>query len=254
MFIIIKKIGDGLERVVFIFLSVIIAFPIIVFVMDYFNVSENLGLTNNLNIEEWTNFLSSYTSSVISSFIDAVILVSVTYMQIRANNRDSIDRDKENLRIQNMPILSYDIDSKKPKEEVQCKFIKTTIEDGNIYYLNIIVKNVGLSAVKDIKMDLKIDSLSETQRIIGKDTICILDKDNEFVINTYFSLKNSQVSYNIEIVAYYEDLLSNWYEQKTNVKYAATNIFLDGQKIGNVEYKVEEEQRILEENVNNKYE
>ena len=91
------------------------------------------------------------------------------------------------------------------------------------------------------------------QRILGRDTIYVLDKGEEFIINSFLNLKSSEEPYNILITVYYEDALSNWYKQMINVKYTATNISKDGKNIGIVEFEVEEEKTIEKKDINNRF-
>lgn len=55
----------------------------------------------------------------------------------------------------------------------------------------------------------------------------------------------------MNIIVYYEDVLSNWYRQILNVHYTATNILKEGY-IGIVRYEVNEEEIIKEEDIESK--
>ena len=55
----------------------------------------------------------------------------------------------------------------------------------------------------------------------------------------------------MDIIVYYEDVLSNWYRQILNVHYTATNI-LKGEYIGIVRYEVNKEEIIKEKDIENK--
>lgn len=152
-----------------------------------------------------------------------------------------------------MSILKYKIDSQEQQNGKSEEFILTNIDDGINYNFNILIKNIGLNTVKSIKVDIKIDSLINIkQRILGRDTIYVLDKGKAVIINSFFNLKSSEEPYNILITVYYEDALSNWYEQMINVKYTATNISKDGENIGIVEFEVEEEKIIEKKDINNR--
>ncbi len=248
-----KKCEDYIEKILYIMLFFITLVPIIIYYLDRYNVPTYMGWTTNVNSQNWLAFLANYSAGIMSAIIGAIVLVIVTVWQINRNKEDSIERDKLNLRIQNMPILKYKIDSKENNNGKLEEFILTNIDDGINYNFNILIKNVGLNTVKSIKVDIKMDSLINLkQRILGRDTIYVLDKEEEVIINSFLTLKSSEEPYNIFITVYYEDALSNWYEQVINVKFTATNISRNGENIGIIEFEVEEEKIIEKKDINNR--
>lgn len=248
-----KKCKDYIEKDLYILLFFITLVPIVIYYLDRYNVPTYMGWATDVNSQNWLAFLANYSAGIMSAVIGAIVLVLVTIWQINRNKQDSIERDKQNLRIQNMPILKYKIDSQEQQNGKSEEFILTNIDDGINYNFNILIKNVGLNTVKSIKVDIKIDSLINIkQRILGRDTIYVLDKGEEVIINSFFNLKSSEEPYNILITVYYEDALSNWYEQMINVKYTATNISKNGENIGIVEFEVEEEKIIEKKDINNR--
>ena len=62
--------------------------------------------------------------------VTASIYIAVN--QIKKNNEENERRDKENLRIQNMPLLKYNINTEAEDKESLGKFITTTIESGQV--------------------------------------------------------------------------------------------------------------------------
>jgi len=162
-----------------------------------------MGWATNVNSQNWLELLANYSAEIMSAVIGAIVLVLVTIWQINRNKQDGIERDKQNLRIQNMPILKYKIDSQESQNSELEEVILTNIDDGINYNFNILIKNVGLNIVKNIKVDIKIDSLINIkQRILGRETIRVLDKGEEVIINSFFALKSSEKPYNIPITAY----------------------------------------------------
>lgn len=150
-----------------------------------------------------------------------------------------------------MPILKYSIDTEdKGKCELE-ELIITNIENGNVYNLNISIKNIGLNNIKNIKVDFKSSLINKSiYRILGNHSLEVLEKEEEVVINRFFSLKNSEEPYDINIIVYYEDVLSNWYRQILNIHYTATNISKGGY-IGIARYEVNKEETIKETDIEN---
>ncbi len=247
-----KKCKDDLEKSLYILLFFVSMVPIVIYYLDRYNIPTYLGWSVNVNSQNWLGFLANYSAGIISAVISAVVLVIVTILQIKKNNEDNIERDKENLRVQNMPILKYSIDTEnKGKGELE-ELIITNVDNGHAYSLNISIKNIGLNNIKNIKVDFKSPLINNsTYRILGNYSLEVFEKGEERTINKFFSLKSSKEPYDMDIIVYYEDVLSNWYRQILNVHYTATNI-LKGEYIGIVRYEVNKEEIIKEKDIENK--
>lgn len=247
-----KKCKDDLEKSLYILLFFVSIVPAVIYYLDRYNVPTQLGWTVDVNTQNWLGFLANYSSGIISAIISAVILVIVTILQIKKNNEDNIERDKENLRVQNMPILKYLIDTENKSKGTLDELIITNTDDGNVYNLNISIKNIGLNNIKNIKIDFKSSIIGHSiYRILGNQTIEVLEKGEEIELNKFFSLKSSNEPYDIDIVIYYEDVLSNWYRQILNIHYTATNVSKDGY-ISTVRYEVNKEEIIEEKEIESK--
>ena len=246
-----KKCQEGIEKGIFALISLIIMVPTIMYIMDAFNVPTFFKWNNNINSQNWFSFLGTYFTGIITSVISTIALAWATYWQIRKNNEDTIKRDKENLRISNKPILNYQIDTK-PKDKSDFQII-TNNDNGNIYSLNIKINNIGMNSIKDIKMDVKIDSLMTIpQRILGKDTKHLLKKDGEESLNYFFYAPAEEKQYSVDIRVFYEDALSNWYAQEVNLIYNTFNIFnQSGEYVATTEYQINEEKQIDKMDINN---
>lgn len=247
-----KKCKDDLEKSLYILLFFVSVVPIAIYYLDRYDVPTYLGWSINVNSQNWLSFLANYSSGIISAIISAVVLVIVTILQIKKNNEDNIERDKENLRVQNMPILKYCIDTENKSEGTIEELIITNIDNGNVYNLNISIKNIGLNNIKNIKVDFRSSLINNSiYRILGNQSVEVLEKEQNIMLNKFFSLKCSEKPYDFSVVVYYEDVLSNWYRQILDIHYTATNISKDGY-VGIVRYEVNKEERIEEKEVESK--
>jgi len=214
---------------------------VIIYDLDRYNIPTRLGWVENTNSQNWLMILGTYIPSIISAIVGAIFLIAVTVKQIEYNRKDNEQRDLENLRIQNMPILKYSFNSENRDANELENLIMTNIEDGIPYNFNIYLKNVGLNTIKNIKIDFKSDLINHSiERILGKETLEVMEKGEEKEINKFFSLKQSDVPYKVIVIVYYEDVLSNWYKQEIQIEYIATSIFEPGGYIGNIKYEVKE--------------
>lgn len=243
-----KKCKDNAKKILYITLSFAIITPVIIYYLDRYNIPTYLGLNINIDSQSWLAFLSNYSAGIISAIISAVVLVNVTILQIKKNNEDNNERDKENLRIQNMPILKYSMNTENAKDSRG--LIAMDTNDTHKYNLNISIKNIGLNSIKNIKIDFKCSLINKcTYRILGENSLEVLEKEEEITINKSLYLKSSEKPYDIEIIIYYEDVLSNWYRQILNVNYITTDIAKNIECIGIVEYEVNKEEIIKEADI-----
>lgn len=198
--------------------------PTIVFYLDLYNIPSMFGYDKKIDTQNWLSYIMNYIGTIISAVIGAVFLVYMTMYQINKNNEDNDKRDKENYRIQNMPLLNYEINGYN-NEVRKDSNIKTDIESntGKIYYLNIKIENIGLASIKDIIIKINSDIIKETQYLISDKSRNILKKDKSIEIhkNYYLEEKNK---YKFILEVYYQDLLNNWYSQNIEIDYNTNNI------------------------------
>ena len=106
-------------------------------------------------------------------------------------------------------------------------------------------------SIKNIKVDFKSSLIKPTtDRILGNDSLEVLEQKEKIEINKYFYLIGLEKPYEITLIVYYEDVLTNWYRQVLNVHYTATNKLKEGEHIGIVKYEVDKEELIQAEDVN----
>lgn len=90
---------------------------------------------------------------------------------------------------------------------------------------------------------------NSTYRLLGKDSIVAVEKGEEIKYNYLLALEVNSIT-KIKLIVYYEDILSNWYKQILNITYRASNESKNGNYIGEVNYFVEKEERIEENEIN----
>lgn len=245
-----KKCKKEGEKIIFIFYITIFYIPIILYYLDLWNIPSRLNLMKNINSQNWLGFIFTYVSTIVSSVIGVTASIYIAFVQIRKNNEDNEKRDKENLRVQNMPLLKYCINTERKCKGDLSNLIITTAKEGKPFELNFSFKNIGLNSVKNIIIDYDSDVTNSTYRLSGKNNIISMEKGEEIESNHFLSLKlNSRI--NMKLIVYYEDVLNNWYRQVVNITYSASNKFQNGGYIGSVIYYVENEILISENEINN---
>lgn len=242
-----KKSKTDIEIGLIILYAIIVFTPILIYYLDLLNIPSKLFFTQNIDTQNWLAFLANYSSSIVAAIIGAVVSVYVMIYQINKNNEDIEKRDKENLRIQNMPILKYSLDTNKEIELIPENFLETNVDTLTTYSLAINIKNIGLNSIKSIKVFWKIKELDVVEQVLGKRSVEVLEKEKEICVEKYFKLKCENDVYKFELTVEYEDLLENKYIQKVNVCYETTTYGNNGRYIGLEKHYVEKEESLIKE-------
>ena len=248
----ITKAESLAEKITELIMAMVMFIVLIIYYSDRYDIPTKLNLTMNINAQNWLSFIGNYVSSVISAIIGALVAFWTTIYQIKKNNEENNRRDKENLKIQNMPILKYDINTERKGTGDLSELIVTNKENelGNAYNLNIILKNIGMNSIKNILIDFQSSVINNSiYRLLGKNAVNPLEKGEAIELNKYFSLKPSDKYYEMIIVIYYQDVLSNWYKQKVEIHYNANNILSNANYSGTLTFKVQKEVEIVEDEI-----
>lgn len=217
---------DPFEKVMYTVLSMAILIPLILYYLDRFNIPTMLRYTKNVDSKQWLDIISSYFSSIISTIISVVFLVYVTIKQIERTYQDNERLNKENQRLQNLPLLNYTINhgifnTNIFDDTVTILSNQTDYNDKSINLL-IEVKNIGVNSIRRLFFTIESDFFEteifalRNQGGIEKDS----STQKEIII-----IGARDKDYNICFTSYYQDLLTNWYEQKINVEISVTNKF-----------------------------
>ena len=251
----IKKSNSLAEKISEIVLSLVMITVLVIYYLDRYNIPSKLNLTMNINTQNWLSLIGNYITGIISAIIGALVAVWTTIYQIKKNNEENDRRDRENLRIQNMQILKYNINAERRGTGGLSELLITNKENElqNVYNLNIVIKNIGLNSIKDLIVDFSSNIINNAiYRLSGNGVINPIEKGESIEINRFFSLKSSEKYYEMFLNIYYQDVLSNWYKQKIIIKYGATNVFDQGGYKANVRFEVKKEEIINEEDIENK--
>lgn len=215
---------DPFEKVMYTVMSMAILIPLILYYLDRFNIPTMLRYTKNVDSKQWLDIISSYFSSIISTIISVVFLVYVTIKQIERTYQDNERLNKENQRLQNLPLLNYTINhgifnTNIFDDTVTILSNQTDYNDKSINLL-IEVKNIGVNSIRRLFFTIESDFF-ETEIFAVRNQGGI-EKDGstqkEIII-----IGARDKDYNICFTSYYQDLLTNWYEQKINVEISVTN-------------------------------
>lgn len=214
-----------------------------IYLLDKFNIPSVFKMTKNIDTTIWISGIIEAVAAVFSTAVGAFVVVWSTMYQINKNNEGNYKRDRDNLRIQNMPIIKYILNTEDSVPVKLENFIETIYKDSNsVYRLNIKLKNVGLNSIKGLNIEFESDIFEDLRyKVIGNDSLIILEKKDEYVINKNIYLESSEKQYKIMMIVKYQDILGNKYEQYVDIWYEATKISDSNGKIGYVNYLVKPE-------------
>lgn len=176
-----RKSNDLVEKICYIVLAVVNSTFLIIYYLDKFNIPTELGWNVNVNTQNWLSFIVTYATSIVSAGIAALVSVFITIYQIKKNNEHNEKRDKENLRIQNMPMLKYEMKTSSNRDDYKIELEHLIVSNCNeksmtTYNLFILIKNIGLNNVKRIIIDMESSMMKKIYRILGDNNVVPLEK------------------------------------------------------------------------------
>ena len=208
----IKKAVSLTEKILYLLLLFVYFVPYFFYILDRYNLPTKLGYIKNLNIDDWFGFLSNYVSSFVGTILSGVILVLITMKQIEIQKKDN----REDKRIQNAPLMKYDISNNVLKNSVEELLLNA---DGDIYHIFFEIENIGLNHAKKINIELRSGDGWSRSFTVGNNQ-SILKKGESYVFDFVLNYaKKSNRNKKITILINYSDMLNNQYEQQINIDY-----------------------------------
>lgn len=224
------------EKILFFLILFIFLVPLLIYYIDIFDIPSKINWFKNSASERWFNFLVTYISSIFGAIIGAVALILMTIHQMDRQD----EKDKEALRINNMPLLSYEISRNKGEVNLENLFI-TNCGKGNIVDFELKIKNLGMNAIKKAFIEFSSTDFSSSYYNWLASGGCI-DKDD--CVKIYRYLKISEGKHIIRAVIYYCDLINNWYSQTVIINLESTNQFDKNGRFFNIGIVIEDEKFI----------
>lgn len=212
--------------------------PIIIYYLDKYNVPTLLKWNENVNPQNWLSFISSYLSSIAGAVFSAAVLVIVTIKQMDRTLKENQARDKEERRINNMPLLEYKIFSNEDRNKKICR-VDTVFEDGFSCGINLKIKNIGMNSVRKSFIVLSSPEVT-TKKCFEVDKQSCIYKEETKELKFLLTLPAGEYKFTLKV--YYEDLLKNWYMQKIEISCNVVDYKIIG-KI-NLDYKVYDEKKL----------
>ena len=207
----VNKEKETFEKVLYIIFIAITDIFLVIYYIDRFNLPSLLQISDNVNTQNWLIVITSCISSIISATIGGLIAFFVANKEIEVDNKQS----EENHRIQNMPLMSYEFYNKNSNNN----FIElnTNIENGTMGKIDFAIKNIGLNAARNVKINIESNIINESV----ENSYYILEKDKTELISFvgYFPINEE---YHFKVKIFYQDLLLNTYEQEIEFTYELT--------------------------------
>lgn len=212
-----KKCETFSEQIIFVLIVSIVAFPILMYYLDKFNIATIFKYSDDVNQEVWLELLFNYGALIISQIISAVVLFFITRMQIDEARKENEERTKEEHRINNMPLLEYSF----PKGHVAKSYLlDTKFRKGNTHCLTICINNIGETAIRKCIISISGDIIKKDYNFKLSEQSCISSKEKKYI---GFVLNLKEGIYNANIKVFYQDIIHNWYSQEIKIVYKTDN-------------------------------
>lgn len=210
------KKGTIEMKFIIIILLIVVFLPIIIYLIDRFNLITIFGYNKNVDINNWFSFIKGYSTALVSSLINTFVVIYIAVIELKQNYEDNQNLNKENVRLQNLPCLK--ISGKEDSENnlhdsihIKQKGKKT---DKYICF-SLIIQNIGLNAAKNLYIcnNFKNQDIKSYEKIKPKDFV----ESGTTISQDIFveEVKYNHVELDSEII--YQDLLNNWYSLKIEI-------------------------------------
>ncbi len=228
-----KKSKTSVEKVLWMVLLLIYYTPLIIYYLDRYNIPTKLKYIQNIDIDRWFNFISSYVTSLVATLLSGIILIFITKKELdvqKENNEKecllNIEREKERKRIDYMPIVAL-----RAIHDEDCAFdsvIQLNNGTNNSIIFRIDIENIGLGVLKNCYLKIK-DSNSKTDIVINiteKEVIPV-----KSLVDKYLLLFNAKEYTELTTTIYYSDMFDNYYSQIVIINIRKTGIIDKGKEI-----------------------
>lgn len=99
------KKGTIEMKFIIIILLIVVFLPIIIYLIDRFNLITVFGYNKNVDINNWFSFIKDYSTALVSSLINTFVVIYIAVIELKQNYEDDQNLNKENVRLQNLPCL-----------------------------------------------------------------------------------------------------------------------------------------------------
>lgn len=210
------KKGTIEMKFIIIILLIIVFLPIIIYLIDRFNLITIFGYNKNVDINNWFSFIKDYSTALVSSLINTFVVIYIAVIELKQNYEDNQNLNKENVRLQNLPCLKIsgkEDSENNPHDSIHIKQ-KGKKTDKYICF-SLIIQNIGLNAAKNLYIcnNFKNQDIKSYEKIKPKDFV----ESGTTISQDIFveEVKYNHVELDSEII--YQDLLNNWYSLKIEI-------------------------------------
>ena len=210
------KKGTIEMKFIIIILLIVVFLPIIIYLIDRFNLITIFGYNKNVDINNWFSFIKDYSTALVSSLINTFVVIYIAVIELKQNYEDNQNLNKENVRLQNLPCLKIsgkEDSENNPHDSIHIKQ-KGKKTDKYICF-SLIIQNIGLNAAKNLYIcnNFKNQDIKSYEKIKPKDFV----ESGTTISQDIFveEVKYNHVELDSEII--YQDLLNNWYSLKIEI-------------------------------------
>ena len=96
------KKGTIEMKFIIVILLIVVFLPIIIYLIDRFNLITIFGYNKNVDINNWFSFIKDYLTALVSSLINTFVVIYIAVIELKQNYEDNQNLNKENFRLQNL--------------------------------------------------------------------------------------------------------------------------------------------------------
>ena len=210
------KKGTIEMKFIIVILLIVVFLPIIIYLIDRFNLITIFGYNKNVDINNWFSFIKDYSTALVSSLINTFVVIYIAVIELKQNYEDNQNLNKENVRLQNLPCLKISGKGDSENNLLDSIHIKQKGKKTDKYIcFSLIIQNIGLNAAKNLYIcnNFKNQDIKSYEKIKPKDFV----ESGTTISQDIFveEVKYNHVELDSEII--YQDLLNNWYSLKIKI-------------------------------------
>ena len=210
------KKGTIEMKFIIVILLIVVFLPIIIYLIDRFNLITIFGYNKNVDINNWFSFIKDYLTALVSSLINTFVVIYIAVIELKQNYEDNQNLNKENVRLQNLPCLKISGKRDSENDNFYSMHVKEKEKKTDkVICFSLIIQNIGLNAAKNLYIcnNFKNQDIKSYEKIKPKDFV----ESGTTISQDFFidNVKYNHVEIDSEII--YQDLLNNWYSLKIKI-------------------------------------
>lgn len=214
----IKRAESFFEKTFILLYLFVYSVPATLYILDAYNIPTKLNIFSKVNMGKWNDFMGPYITTIVGNIVSGAILLLITRWQIGKQ----IESNNEDKRIQNAPILKYNITNEYIEGSEEFHLLNGINKKTHPYNIFLNIENIGLNHARNFKIDIYGINNKRLKTYTNDNNQSIIKKDENIKIDLIIDLEKNEKSKIIKLYVFYDDFLKNKYRQDVTLNISAS--------------------------------